>query len=70
MNDDLRILLRVRLIDLGCNPSVANLIAVEAGGSQVFVDYNYLNELRIQPRVIKKYLKCITDFYISQLKEI
>jgi len=66
---DPRISLYNCLIKQGCNSSLANLISVEAGGSQAFVDYNYLTELGMQRRLIKKYLQCVSDFYFSMPKE-
>jgi len=67
---DPRALLNSCLLKQGCKPTLAHLISVEAGGSQAFVDEEYLIELGIKEKGLrKKYLKCVAKFYFSEMKE-
>jgi hypothetical protein len=63
--NDPRIILRDKLIDNGLLPKYANLIAVEAGGSQTYVDFEYLKELGLSETHLMIALKLVSDFYFG-----
>jgi len=66
MNDP-RIILRDKLIETGLLFKDANLIALEAGSSQTFVDIEYLNKLRLSATQLEITLKLVMDFYSGKL---
>lgn len=66
MNDP-RIILRYKLIENGLLFKYANLIALDAGSSQTFVDIEYLDELGLPPTQLEITLKLVMDFYSGKL---
>lgn len=66
MNDP-RIILRDKLIENGLFFKYANLIALDAGSSQTFVDIEYLDELGLSPTQLEITLKLVMDFYSGKL---
>ena len=67
---DPRIILFQSLVKSGIKKDLAHLISVEVGGSQAFVDEEYLIECGITDKKERqKYLKCIVKFYFSEIKE-
>ena len=67
---DTRVLLNHCLLKQGCESTLAHLISVEVGGSQIFVDEEYLVEIGIQEKELRrKYMMCIAKFYFSDMRE-
>jgi len=66
MNDP-RIILRDKLIEAGLLFKDANLIALETGSSQTFVDIEYLNKLGLSANQLEITLKLVMDFYSGKL---
>lgn len=67
---DKRIKLRNELIDIGCNPTIANIVSVDAGGSQIFVDFDYLKYIGLKEKLLNSCIKLIQEFYLTELKLI
>jgi len=66
-NIDRRIILFKNLVKCGLNSNLARIISVDAGGSQIFVNEEYLIDLNIiDMRDRQKYLECIAKFYLSK----
>ena len=68
MNDP-RIILRDKLIENGLLFKDANLIALDAGSSQTYVDIEYLVELSLSETLLEKTLKLVSDFYSGRLQK-
>ena len=66
---DKRIILYNRLIGIGINKINALTIALDAGGSQVIVNKNYLLDMEIPIEDIENTLKEISIFYHEELFE-
>lgn len=66
MNDP-RIILKDKLIENGLLFKDANLIALDAGSSQTFVDVEYLKELGLSASHLEITLKLVLDFYSGKL---
>ena len=66
MNDP-RIILRDKLIENGLLSKDANLIALDAGSSQTYVDIEYLEDLGLSETLLKITLKLVSDFYSGRL---
>ncbi|MBK9246973.1 MAG: hypothetical protein IPM69_02390 [Ignavibacteria bacterium] len=52
-----------KLKDIGIEESTARIIAVEAGGSQDFVDLDYLMNCNVETNLIDSAMKLVADFY-------
>lgn len=68
MNDP-RIVLRDKLIRNGLPFKYANLIALDAGSSQVYVDTKYLKDLNLSENLFQASLKPVSEFYSGKLFE-
>ncbi len=68
MNDP-RIILRDRLIENGISIKDANLIALDAGSSQAYVDIEYLKDFDLSENLFKIALKLVSEFYSGKLFE-
>ena len=64
---DKRMELRRNLLSIGCSHNVAQLISVEAGGSQKIVDIDYLKSLGLKEMLLTKSIKCVQQFYLDEL---
>ena len=60
------VLLMEDLIKLGLKEEDAELIAIEAGSSQIMVNKSYLNTFPISSRIKSEVLKKICNFYIGE----
>ncbi|HCL00509.1 MAG TPA: hypothetical protein DHW42_10460 [Candidatus Marinimicrobia bacterium] len=64
---DKRIELRKKLLDIGCCPTIANIISVEAGGSQKIVDIDYLKSIGLKEKFLNQCIKLVQNFYLDEL---
>jgi len=64
---DKRIVLRDNLLSIGCSYTVAQLVAVEAGGSQKIVDIGYLKSLGLKEMLLVKSIGYVQQFYLDEL---
>lgn len=64
---DIRAELEINLISAGCPPCIANLIAVECGGSQAIVDIEYLKNQNLDEELFERCLKLVQNFYLAEL---
>ena len=64
---DRRIVLRDNLLNIGCSHSVAQLVSVEAGGSQKIVDADYLKSLGLEGMLLVKSIGYVQQFYLNEL---
>ena len=62
-----RIILRDQLIANGLLFKDANLIALDAGSSQTYVDSEYLEGFGLSKTLFKITLKLVSDFYSGKL---
>jgi len=64
---DKRIVLRDNLLSIGCSFGVAQLVSVEAGGSQKIVNVNYLKALGLEEMRLVKSIGYVREFYLDEL---
>jgi len=64
---DRRIVLRDNLLSIGCSHSVAQIVSVEAGGSQKIVDVDYLKSLGLEEMLLVKSIEYVREFYLDEL---
>lgn len=64
---DKRMKLRKKLIDIGYSPTIANIISVEAGGSQILVDFDYLKSIGLKSKLLNQCIKLVQKFYLDEL---
>jgi len=66
MNDP-RIILRDKLIENGLLFKDANIIALDAGSSQTYVDIEYLEDFGLSESLLDMTLKLVLDFNSGRL---
>jgi len=66
MNDP-RIILRDKLIENGLLFKDANIIALDAGSSQTYVDIEYLEDFGLSESLLDMTLKLVSDFNSGRL---
>lgn len=67
MGLDRRSKLRNDLLNAGCSTTEANIIAIDAGGSQTIVDIDYLQSLGLSGAILERSAEFVQDFYLEEL---
>ena len=66
---DSRIILENELLNLGVDKRASTLISLYAGSSQCSVNMKYLEELKIDSKIIQKVFFKVMSFYSGELTE-
>lgn len=67
--EDPRVILQQALIKIGISETNANIIALDAGSSQVCVNCEYLNDFKYSKNTKKMTINVIEKFYSGELFE-
>lgn len=67
MNNDPRIILKQKLIDVGILLKDATIISLDAGSSQVYINMEYLENFNYSKSICNRALSIIGMFYSGEL---